>query len=78
MPFLVAVQLVWDSLELGNLQKKNVTLQINDKSVLKNMLCLQTSPSPPHLFLKSLKYTMYGSQGTYVQRDFLTFKGNSS
>ena len=23
MPFLVAVQLVWDSSELGNLQKKN-------------------------------------------------------
>jgi len=39
VPFLVAVQLVWDSSELGNLQKKKkITVQVNDKSLLKNTL----------------------------------------
>lgn len=43
MPSLVAVQLVWDSSELGNLQKKkNITGQVNDKSLLKNILYLKT------------------------------------
>ena len=55
MPFLVAVQLVWDSSELSNLQKKNMTLQINDKSVLKNMVCLQTSPLPTPYLSKVFK-----------------------
>ena len=47
MPFLVAAQLVWDSSELGNLQKKKMTVQINDKSLLKTYFVLKLPPPPP-------------------------------
>ena len=46
MPSLVAVQLVWDSSELGNLQKKKITVQVNDKSLLKTYFVLKLPPSP--------------------------------
>ena len=49
MPFLVAAQLVWDSSELGNLQKKrkNMTVQINEKSLLKTYFVFPPPPLPP-------------------------------
>lgn len=61
MPFLVAVQLLWDSSELGNLQKKKntVQLQVNDKSLLKKYFVLKL---PPPL-LGSLKYTRARKNG---------------
>ena len=59
MPFLVAVQLVWDSSELGNLQKKKNTVQVNDKSLLKKYFVLKL---PPPL-LGSLKYTRARKNG---------------
>ena len=79
MPFLVAAQLVWDSSELGNLQKKrkNMTVQINEKSLLTTYFVLKLPPPPlpppHHPFLGSYKYTRarnYGRSTDKVRTDW--------